>query len=236
MNGKTSELKEAFRRRKGFIINVSLLAVVILSLTQGTKPSIDGIFETRDHIAASQAKLETLSQKEDLLKDLDQQELVSQAKKLDDAVSSSVDLPLILATLQSKALEAGVEVGEFSMSSSFAAVALLPVAGAEKLSVFQFKTDLIGNFEGLEVFIEKLSNASPLLRIDSVTFSRDKSQMVLKSYFQPKTIAPAQALPLTALNEKDLGTLQRISKLSTPVLEAPTVATEVGAPRQDPFR
>lgn len=224
-------------RFKGFFIGVGICVGVFFFTLFTIKPTIEGISATQERINQARARLELLTEKERLLKNVNRGEFSAEVEKLNAAIPQSIDLPLILATLEKIAADTQVELGEFSISSVASAINILPIERAEKLSSFQFKMVLKGTFDNLQQFNEQLHTMSPLLRIDSVEFSADKATILVSFSFQPKsTRKPAIDEPLFAFEAKDKETMRKVSALIPPVLETPELGTPSAGTRGTPFR
>lgn len=225
-------------RYRQLLITIGVLVGIALAVTQAIKPTIDGIFETQGNIESARGKLAALSAKEELLRKEPRDRLALQAKKLDDVLPSVIDLSVIVATLQKVASDTEISLSEFSISSMTQAVTILPTEETEKLSNFQFKVALSGNFENTKRFIDRLGFVSPMLRMENLDFADGKSQAVINFYFQPKlSTKPSVDSPLVTLSDSNRKAIDEVFRLESPVLEEPLVGTPAAEPsRENPFR
>lgn len=228
--------KSLFEIYKGFLIFCAVAIVISMGFLMAIRPQIDEIGLANEKIAEAETKLAVLKDKEAILRSANNATLTAQSQKLTEAIPTTINLPLILATLQKIAEETNIEIGEFSLSSEVAAVTILPVSNADKLSIFQFKVNVKGNFDDTEKFISRLIEVSPLLRVEIYKFAEVGSSMTLKSYFQPqaKAILKLES-PLTKIAQAENEAITSAMQLPPWVLEEP-VGTASDSGRDNPFR
>lgn len=227
--------KSLFARYKSFIIRGLVLIALVFMSTRMIMPMIDSIIETQTVIAQRKEKILRLSDKESFLKRQNKDKMSQQVQKLNNALPFVIDLPLILATLQKVSAETGVELGEFSLSSTTQALIIIPIPQGERFSSFQFQVNLFGSLESMEHFMEKLGTVSPMLRMDGIEFTGDKSKVLLSFYFQPQPAKAPIDAPLSELTKGQIGVINEVFSLEPPALEEPVVASPSGS-RENPFR
>lgn len=224
-----------FGKYKGKLFGVLVVAGVFFLTVVVIGPTIEGIFQAKTNITDLENQLAQLTAKEEFLKKTVGNRLISQAAKLNNAIPSVINLPLILATLQKTAAAAGVTIGEFSIATNVAAITLIPVDKADKLSSFQFKVNLSGSFDNIERFIEQLGNVTPILRVVSLEFSQEKSSVVLSFYFQSSDTKTKIDTPLIQLTDRQNKALEKVFELEPPVIEESIQSSSSGT-RTTPFR
>lgn len=232
-NGKNGGI---FGKYKGKLFGVLVVAGVFFLTVAVIQPTIEGIFHAKDNIREAENQLSLLFAKETFFKKTDASKLTLQEQKLNDAIPSVINLPLILATLQKTAAATGVTIGEFSIATNVAAVTLIPIDKADKLSSFQFKVNLSGSFDNIERFIEQLGNVTPILRVISLEFSQEESSVVLSFYFQPKDTKTKIDSPLIQLTDKQNKALEKVFELEPPVIEESIQSSSSATTRTTPFR
>ncbi|GEM_PF-5161970 len=233
-NSKSSGI---FEKHKAKLFGLLVVAGVLFLIIVVVLPTIEGIFQAKANTYDLKNQLSLLSGKETLLKKTDGSKLTLQAQKLNEAIPSVINLPLILATLQKTAAESGVTIGEFSIATNVAAVTLIPVDKADKLSSFQFKVNISGSFDNIERFVEKLGSVTPLLRVVSLEFSQEKSSIALGFYFQaPAKKAKIDDTPLAQLTDKQNKALEKVFELEPPVIEESIQSSSSSESRTTPFR
>lgn len=225
-----------FTKHKSLILTslgVFFVAGIILQISS----TVTAIFETQARIGEQKGRLATLQGKEDVLQNTASTGLATQARRLTNVVPETINLSLIVATLQKAAAQTGVVLGEFSIASDAQVISILPITENEKLTSFQFKVSLVGGFNNIEAFIERLTFVSPILRVEKVEFAQDKSTLVLNFYFQPKkTFGISENLPLRKLSDRHTQAMTEVFKLEPPVLEEGTTPATSSGDREDPFR
>lgn len=238
-NNIRSDLKlnqSLFERYKIFVIRGLTLVVLVFLGTRVTIPMVDSIREVQARIEQKKERLLLLSNKEDFLKRQNQGTLSYQVQKLNAALPSVIDLPLILATLQKVASDTNIELGEFSLSSRTQVLTVTKIQQGETLTSFQFNVSLAGSLESMEQFIEKLATVSPMLRMAGIDFSNEQSKTTLSFYFQPQPgRAPIDA-PISELTQAQKNAITEVSSLEPPALVEPVVGSLDGQVREDPFR
>jgi len=164
--------------------------------------------------------------------------LLASADKLNEAVPSTINLPLILATLQKIADESQVVLGEFSLSPTTSIISFLPVDKGDKLTSFQFNVNLSGTFENMEIFIDKLGLVSPILRIEKIVFAEDKTKAAINFYFSPvKSEKQDVTAPLYPLSKEQEKAIESAQLLAPPALEEfSSASSSANTDRQSPFR
>lgn len=220
-----------------FLIQVMVVLGTLLLITQVIKPTFEKIVATQNRIKEVNAKLSILQEKEVFLEGLQARTLQIQAKKLSGAIPNTIDLPLILATIEKLAGITGVELGDFSISSQAAAVTLLPIENAQNLSIFRFEVALSGSLENTKRFYTALGGISPLLSIEAIDFGKDKATVTFNFHFQPKsTSQPSLGTTLVALDSAQKTTIDKAMTLAPPVLEEESTNSIPQQPlRGDPF-
>lgn len=232
-----SNVLETLVRYKNLIVGCLIFALLFLAVSRFTGPTIQGILEAQSRIEEQKVKLQTLDEKEALLKSTDKQTLISQMQRLTEAIPQTIDLPLIVATLQKGAQDAGIALGEFSIASNTQVISLVPIEEAERLSRFQFKVVLVGGADNIEQFIERVGTVSPLLGIESTEFLQDKSTVVFNFYFQPQsTVKFSSDASLRELTNRHTKTITEVFGLEPPVLEVPSAPQAEEGDRPNPFR
>lgn len=230
----------AFGRYKRLVVILGIGIVFGFVAIEGIKAILDKIVTKKDEIAKAEERLEKLTTKENILKSEDRENLALEEAKLNEAIPSVIDLPLILAILQKISADTGTTLGDFSISSNTQAITILPVQRAEKLSAFKFKVNLTGGFDATASFIEKLERISPIFRVENVTFLGNASNIIVQFYFQPSSLKtkfePDESLgDLTAEHKK---TIKEVFVLETLRFEEPSLessSANIGQ-RRSPFR
>src|SRR5581483_7924829 len=188
-------------RYKNLVIQLVVFVVFLILSIQGIKGTWDSISAENDTISQLEERLGSLTQKEAILRSVSTQgSFLEQQGKLKEAIPSLIDLPLILATLQKIGDETHVVLGEFSIAPNAAVVSLVSLGEDNRLTSFQFQVNLTGSFDDLQAFINRLGSVSPMLRITTITFTRDNSKATINFYFEPeKTAKQDIAAPLKNL-------------------------------------
>ena len=220
-----------------FVLQIVVVLGTLLLLTQVIKPTFEEIIASQNRIKEIDVKLSSLSEKEVFLRSQQPRTLQIQAKKLRGAIPTTIDLPLILATLEKLADFAGISLGDFSISSEAAAVTLVPIENAQNLSTFRFEVALSGSFENTKRFYTALAGISPLLSIEAIDFRADQAAVVFNFHFQPKsTSEPSAQTTLVALDSEQTTTIDKAMTLAPPVLdEESTISVPNQQLRGDPF-
>lgn len=235
----TTKLPRIFQVYRRFFIVVFLSILVMFIVTQVIKGTIDQISQTQITITEQEVKLAGLTEKESLLQGIDKEMLNQQEKKLDEAIPPTINLPLILATLQKLAQDSEVELGEFSISSSAQVVSIIPIQQADKLSSFQFDINLTGDFEKVKRFTDLVPTVLPMFSVDKIVFSQNNTKATINFYFQPKGLAQKLVVdaPLPKFADTHTEAINDVSKLTPPVFEDATLASDAGViERENPFR
>ncbi|MBI2036064.1 hypothetical protein HYT17_00290 [Candidatus Microgenomates bacterium] len=225
-----------FGKHKAKLFGVLVTAAVFFLTMAVIVPTIEGIFQTKTNITEKELALSQLSDKEALLKNTGDNKLKLQAQKLNEAIPSVINLPLILSTLQNTAAVSGVTIGDFSIASNVAAVTLIAVDKADKLSSFQFKVGISGSFDNIEQFIRTLGRVTPFLKVVTLDFSQEKSSVTLSFYFQAVDAKTGGEFTLTDLSDKQNEALEKVYQLAPPVIEESIQSSSSGASRTTPFR
>lgn len=220
------------------LATIGLLLVAIGLIINGIMGTLTAIATARDSINETSEKLARLESKEASLKNIGHANLAQEAQKLTDAIPQTINLPIIVATLTKIAGDTNVELGDFSISSRSQALTILSVQNAEKLTSFQFRVNLTGNLENTKRFINELGKVSPMLGLEGLEVSTEKSKLILNFYFQPQLISKTKLdeflEPLTDTHRK---AISEVLVLSSPGLEEISNASASGTTdRQNPFR
>jgi Tfp pilus assembly protein PilO len=163
-----------------------IVVIVFCIVYFGTKQTYENIQAVKEARAQEETKLTALTKKEKILLSQNSQALQENFAILKNAVPETISLPVILATLQSLAKDTSVTVGNFALSSTQATIAIIPLAGGDRLTSFSFTVSLDGEFDNVNQFLTKLSTAMPLMSVDKVSFSQSTAKVTLQYYFQPK--------------------------------------------------
>lgn len=229
------------------LISITLVFVISLLFL---KPKIEEILLQRTEIETQKIKIERLTQKENLLKQLSADDLKTKIQLMVEAVPSEKDVPSFLAALDFLAKEASVSVvavqttpGKISTPSAAA-----NTKEADKVQSVPLNITLEGQMGGVKAFLSKMLSSLPLQSVQSFSFNFEwnkkgqpenkepfgkvVSNFALGYYFQylPKEIGKVtDMLPkISAADEKTLSQLQGYEHL-------PTVTSFTLTGRDDPF-
>jgi hypothetical protein len=213
-------------------ISLFVLGMILFAI----KPTIDNILETKTRIEEEEKQLALLTQKDDILKKVNKTSLEKQSTELSEAIPYVINLPQIVATLQEAATQTDIKLGEFTISSANSAVTITPLEGGDKITAFEFQTNLDGNFENTEKFLNELSNMRPLIRVASINFSQNSAKAVFRFYFQPKLkAAPKPEKEIASFTVKETKIIDTVSGLALPVLQQGNT-NEGNTGKVNPFR
>lgn len=220
------------------LFGMATLLIVAAVVTQGALPAVSEISEVKARMKDGETKYQTLINKKQILQNQDVASFSRTEEQLTGAIPKTIDLPLILTTLQRAAEKVEISLGEFALSSKAASVTVLPIEGGDKVSTFRFELKLLGSLEKIEQFIVELARVSPLIQVESIAFSQTQTTVRIKTFFQSQSL-PEKTQPdtvLVALSDKHTEAIEKISQLAPPVLEEEEVASQEATPRDNPFR
>lgn len=230
---RNNDLSEMIRKYKALFITAFIIGLPTIVYFVGVSPTLDAITETKTAIQQNQEDYQKLVAKENVLKSFKTQVYASQTSTFENAISPTINLPLILATLQKVATDTGVTLGELSISSTSSTIDIISTQ-AGKISSFEFKVELTGSFDQIQTFVRTIHQYEPLMSVESISVSSNKTTMVIRYYFQPASLQKTADIPVTALTPKDEATLNAITALNPPVITDQTSTTS--ASRDNPFK
>ncbi len=158
------------------LVVVGLLFLLVI-------PSLRKISLLRGEISDETETKKVLIRKEEVLKSLDEAQLLSQVERLERAVPSRKDVYSLLASLNGLAFSNGVSLSRFSLtpgslataSASSSATSQTQVSEAvagrgetAALSLLEAAVEVSGPFDGVKAFLLKLESLVPLMRLISL--------------------------------------------------------------------
>lgn len=173
------------------LILVLLFPIVII-------PQIRFLFEARSNIDKAQDRLVSLEAKRQRLERLDREKLVKDARLTSLALPSDRDnIYLILDTLELLSSQSQVGLGRYSISPGVADKGP-NIAGTPYI---QIKLNVKTDRDKLRVFLQNLSRALPLTKVDTVSFTARDTGLTLSFFYKPEeTELPSLSTNLSSLH------------------------------------
>lgn len=246
-----SVVKKIIAKNKPYLMPVLALILIIVLSTTFVEPKISEIISLQQKLAASQARLDRLTQKANLLNSLDPGQLRQKFKILEGALPSEKDIPGFLVEMQKISNEASVSVEKIELSagsiSTTSAAAQTAQANTKdsKPDLVSAKVTITGTFTGLRQFLDKTSQARRIVNIKGINLGGNAAQkasgpisldLIFSIYYQalPTSLGEiSSSLPeISPEEDKIYETVTKYPLYST-FEDAGAVSVPVG--KSDPF-
>lgn len=233
--GRLSELSKF----QSLLFPVVVIILILVSAITILKPRLNDLLETRRDLAKQKKELAQLTQKVAVLEGYDRDELQTRANQVNKVLPKEKDGPLILATIRSLVSDYNlelnnltIEIGEIATESSE------PKRKEELLPSLTIQLSIAGGLENLYDFFEAIESTTPLMRIDTISISREgstaDSKIQLFTYYlaEPKDIGKVgrQIVPITSEEEEIYQKLSRYQPA-----RVGTKLPYVGSGKENPF-
>jgi len=218
---------------KNFLIQFFLIGVIIFTGGAFLRPKIADIFQMRKKISEEKEKMAKLTQKEAFLESLDENELIVKTQFLLKILPSEKDVVFPLTTLRLLASQFNLRINSIQIDLG------RDKSNIEQLSSIVFSLKFVGDRENIKDFIEKIKITYPLMKIESVTFSKEKENQLegiisVKTFFLslPKEIGKIED-PLSLLTPAEEKAYQKVSNFTSPLQNE--FFPSVPAGKENPF-
>ncbi len=168
------------RYRVYFLPAITLVLMLFLAATF-VQPKLADIWQQQQELASEQARLDRLTQKENLLSSLDVNQWRTKFKTLEEALPTEKDAPGFLIEMQTIANEASVsvdlvELSAGSLATPSANTAATLTSGSKTVPNFNAKVTVTGTFSNLRQFLDKASQARRLVNIRGISLGGNQAQ------------------------------------------------------------
>jgi len=200
-------LRTVLGMKKYLYFPILALFVVVGLLVFVAVPSIRKVVLLRQEISQKNETLRSLEQKVEVLKSLDENQLLTQVENLERTLPSRKDVFLLLTSLNGLASQTGVSLEQFSLAPGSLATASatdsstnrstaqddLSSSGREaassQLASLGVEVKITGSFEAVKGFLSNLEQLIPLMRLTTLDLSPASEET-------PVSLAGTTALPV----------------------------------------
>lgn len=181
INADLKSLKFIFDRNKLYAAPLVIIFVSILLFFQFLIPQFNSLLEVQKEAKDLALKLDSLKSNLNILTNINEDALDSQLKTLNQALPLGKDFVGILNSIYSAAQKTGVSLGNFSLKIGD----ITQAESGGSFSTISLSLPINSSVAAVNSFIETISRALPLVRIDSVKVGGGASTVNLSFYYKP---------------------------------------------------
>lgn len=233
---KIKSFKLLLRQTKEIFLPLLVLVTVLLLTNKFLLPKMIQAVKFHRRLKENEAQVLGLEKKAAFLEKQGKGTLFADFKKVKQVLPDEKDVAGILVALENLKQDSNLVFGNLDLRPG-----LLATSGARlKKEEFGFKIVVVGSYEDLISFLEKIKNAAPLTSVEeaSLTFkpgeNKVRANLLLKAYYLPLEKTPQKIeRPLPSFSPSSQKTLESLLKFET--FSYRTRLPEEAIGRENPF-
>ena len=194
------------------IIGLTIIGCILLVFNI-IIPELNQWFSIRDEVAATQQKIDTITQNISFINGLDRNKLNSQLQTVSSALPSNKDFGFMISALNSAAESSGVSLNDYAFQVGDVSAKGQKGAPLNGLSSIGITITVNGDINSIKRFIATLEKTAPVSEVISINGSGQNVSLSIQFYQKPfATVSFAPDTPLQPITSDKTQLLDKISK------------------------
>lgn len=194
------------------IIGLTIIGCILLVFNI-IIPELNQWFSIRDEVAATQQKIDTITQNISFINGLDRNKLNSQLQTVTSALPSNKDFGFMISALNSAAESSGVSLNDYAFQVGDLSTKGQKGAPLNGLSSIGITITVNGDINSIKRFIATLEKTAPVSEVISINGSGQNVSLSIQFYQKPfATVSFAPDTPLQPISVDKTQLLNNISK------------------------
>lgn len=197
-----------------FGVAVIILSVSLILFFQIIIPQIENWFSIRNEVIATRARIDTINNNINFMKNIDKAVLNKQVSVMSDALPTEKDFGPIINALSESAVQSGVALDDFQfqVGDTSSSSGKLNNTAQKDLSAIKLTFVLTGDASGIGLFLKEIEEKLPLSEVESVEGDSLSTTVKIQFYQKefPKIIFKDDQ-PLPQLSKKQLELINKLS-------------------------